>query len=589
MKTVPLRWLIVTPFVVLALISGVTMYILSSVTIANIANKVGVQYIKEVEGRIYDRVQDFVAPLTNIMELNINAFSNRPELLDNLTSVAGRFYEQAIPYSQMTFISVATTDGRYVSSSQNPIKKGLHNIAANFVHKPLTMEGFKYDPRIIIGDKIKSDPTFAYDPRVRPFYKLAVKNKQVTWGHIEPYYGFPALGIDLSAPIYDKEGKLLGVTATSIALIELDKYLASLDLVKGAYIFLAEENGDLIATSEKGKLYQTKDGVTTRSNLNSHSNQAFRLASQHLETGMKTLDVEGQKYLYYLRPIALKYGKKWQVGVLIPSSYHESVLASYTQSTVFITLMLFLCIGVVGSLIAWYIGKPIQRLNQVANEKDLKGVQMLPNPLSGISEINSLSRGLSSLADNLADIMQNLEEKVAERTSYLQGENEYLLENSLTDELTSLYNRRGFNQVFEQALVRAQQQEQQLTFVLCDIDHFKRINDKFGHTVGDFALVSVAMNLKKHVRSSLDIVARYGGEEFTLVFLNADIVQVMARLNSIRQSFVDHPVVNDQHITMSFGVVHVDEGGYISAEELVEQADKKLYQAKNTGRDKIII
>ena len=589
MKTVPLRWLIVTPFVVLALISGVTMYILSSVTIANIANKVGVQYIKEVEGRIYDRVQDFVAPLTNIMELNINAFSNRPELLDNLTSVAGRFYEQAIPYSQMTFISVATADGRYVSSSQNPIQKGLHNIAANFVHKPLTMEGFKYDPRIIIGDKIKSDPTFAYDPRVRPFYKLAVKNKQVTWGHIEPYYGFPALGIDLSAPIYDKEGKLLGVTATSIALIELDKYLASLDLVKGAYIFLAEENGDLIATSEKGKLYQTKDGVTTRSNLNSHSNQAFRLASQHLETGMKTLDVEGQKYLYYLRPIALKYGKKWQVGVLIPSSYHESVLASYTQSTVFITLMLFLCIGGVGSLIAWYIGKPIQRLNQVANEKDLKAVQMLPNPLSGVSEINSLSRGLSSMADNLADIMQNLEEKVAERTSYLQGENEHLLENSLTDELTSLYNRRGFNQVFEQALVRAQQQEQQLTFVLCDIDHFKRINDKFGHTVGDLALVSVAMNLKKHVRSSLDIVARYGGEEFTLVFLNADIVQVMARLNSIRQSFVDHPVVNDQHITMSFGVVHVDEGGYISAEELVEQADKKLYQAKNTGRDKIII
>ncbi|MEL0638150.1 diguanylate cyclase [Marinomonas sp. TI.3.20] len=589
MKTVPLRWLIVTPFVVLALISGVTMYILSSVTIANIANKVGVQYIKEVEGRIYDRVQDFVAPLTNIMELNINAFSNRPELLDNLTSVAGRFYEQAIPYSQMTFISVATTDGRYVSSSQNPIKKGLHNIAANFVHKPLTMEGFKYDPRIIIGDKIKSDPTFAYDPRVRPFYKLAVKNKQVTWGHIEPYYGFPALGIDLSAPIYDKEGKLLGVTATSVALIELDKYLASLDLVKGAYIFLAEENGDLIATSEKGKLYQTKDGVTTRSNLNSHSNQAFRLASQHLETGMKTLDVEGQKYLYYLRPIALKYGKKWQVGVLIPSSYHESVLASYTQSTVFITLMLFLCIGGVGSLIAWYIGKPIQRLNQVANEKDLKAVQMLPNPLSGVSEINSLSRGLSSMADNLADIMQNLEEKVAERTSYLQGENEHLLENSLTDELTSLYNRRGFNQVFEQALARAQQQEQQLTFVLCDIDHFKRINDKFGHTVGDLALVSVAMNLKKHVRSSLDIVARYGGEEFTLVFLNADIVQVMARLNSIRQSFVDHPVVNDQHITMSFGVVHVDEGGDISAEELVEQADKKLYQAKNTGRDKIII
>ena len=300
MKTVPLRWLIVTPFVVLALISGVTLYLLSSVTISNIADKVGKQYIKEVEGRIYDRVQDFVAPLTNIMELNINAFSNRPELLDNLTSVAGRFYEQAIPYSQMTFISVATVDGRYVNSSQSPMVDGLHNISANFVHTPLTMEGFEYDPEMIIGAKIESDPTFAYDPRVRPFYQLAVQNKKVTWGHIEPYYGFPALGIDISAPIYDKEGKLLGVTATSIALIELDKYLASLELVDGAYIFIAEENGDLIATSEEGRLYQTKDGVTTRSNLNSHSNQAFQLASQDQVIGMKTLEVEGQKYFYYL-------------------------------------------------------------------------------------------------------------------------------------------------------------------------------------------------------------------------------------------------------------------------------------------------
>ncbi|WP_417221882.1 diguanylate cyclase [Amphritea sp.] len=588
MKSVPLRWLIVTPFVVLALISGITMYFVSTVTISNIATSVGAQYIKEVENRIYDRVQDFMAPLSGIVELNLNAFSHRPELLDDLTQIADRFYEQATPYNQMTFISTATADGRYLASAQDPTISGKHNIAANFINKPLTMEGFEYDPVNFIGPKILSDATFSYDPRGRPFYKDAIKENKMTWSDIHPYYGYPTLGIGLSAPIYDQQGTLLGVTATSIALIELDKYLESLELVEGAYLFLAEEDGALIATSEQGELYRKADGVTHRVNLNNHPNTTLQLASQTLTPGTHKFSDNGQEYLYFVRSISLKYGKNWLIGILIPSAYHKSLLTDYTQSTIIITLALFICIGLLGSLIAWYIGKPIQVLNQAANSKNIKSIQLLPHPLSHVSEINSLSQGLSSMADTLSDIMQNLEKKVAERTSVLQDENDSLLENSLTDELTQLYNRRGFNQILELALNKAQQSHQQITFVLCDIDHFKRINDEFGHTAGDIALVAVATNLRNNTRASVDIVARYGGEEFIMVFINTDVTQVMSRLNSIQENFKTHPVIKNQHITMSFGVVHVDAGSSLSADDLIEQADRKLYQAKNSGRNKII-
>ncbi len=79
MKSIPLRWLIITPFVLLTLIAGVIMYFVSTVTISNIANNVGEQYIKEVENRIDDRVRDFIAPLSDILKINRDAFTNKPE------------------------------------------------------------------------------------------------------------------------------------------------------------------------------------------------------------------------------------------------------------------------------------------------------------------------------------------------------------------------------------------------------------------------------------------------------------------------------------------------------------------------------
>ncbi|MDF2153484.1 hypothetical protein [Vibrio sp. CAU 1672] len=139
MKTYSLRWLIIIPFVVLVFISGMTVYLLSTSTIANAAKSVGVQYIQEVESRIYDRVLNFMAPLSSIVEINRDAFSYRPELLDDLAPVGGRFYEQAVPYPQMTFISVATADGRYVASSRDPIGRVQHSIAANYVNNAFTM------------------------------------------------------------------------------------------------------------------------------------------------------------------------------------------------------------------------------------------------------------------------------------------------------------------------------------------------------------------------------------------------------------------------------------------------------------------
>lgn len=587
MKQISLWGLIVVPFTLLATLGGVTVYLFSAVTVSNVSDNVGLQYMREIETRVYDRVSDFMAPLNMIAKINRDAISHHPEYLNNLDQLAGRFYEQALPYPYMTFISVATADGRYVNSTRDPFGNS-HHIATNYTNEPQSLEAFYYDPVSFVGERIQNEPAYKnYNPTTRPFYQDAVKAQDVVWSRIIPYFGYRSLGVGLSAPIYDDNGTLLGVTATSVALVALDKYLQSIELTDNSYVFLAEKNGDLIATSRNEVLYDDESGAIKRMSLASHSDQVLVEAGRHLVPGMQHLDVDGQMFLYHVRPVELPYGQTWYVGVLIPETYYRGILTEYSHALVFIVLVIFLSIAIAGSLIARFIGHPILQLNNAVNSNSLEQIRKIPVSLSYVREINSLGQGLQGMAHELSDVMLNLEQKVAQRTSYLRDENELLLEQSTTDELTGLYNRRGFNLLSEQALRQATQFRQSFCIVLCDIDHFKRVNDTHGHSVGDQALIGVAKVLHDHFRSH-DIVARYGGEEFMLITVNMSKDDVLARLNSVRKILIEQPVLENMPITLSFGMSHLMTPDDISLDELIDDVDAKLYQAKNTGRDKIV-
>ncbi|RDL44850.1 diguanylate cyclase [Marinomonas piezotolerans] len=589
MRQVSLWGLIVIPFALLATLGGVTVFVLSAVTITNVSDNVGLHYIKETESRVHRRVKEFMIPLSTIVEINRDAIAHHPEWLDDLDRVSSRLYEQAIPYPFMTFISLATADGRYVNSTRDPFGGPEdHHIANNYTSESRRLEAYEYDPVVYVGPRMEGEPSYeGYDPRMRPFYREAVRQQGMTWSSISPYYGYNSLGISLSAPIYDDQGSLLGVTATSVALISLDKYLQSIDLVDNSYIFLAEKNGDLIATSSQETLYDKTDGYNERMSLGEHLNPVLQRAGQQLTEGAYQFRVEGENYLYHLHPIELPLGEEWYMGVLIPESYYRNMLMEYSAAILFIILVIFISIALAGSLIARFIGQPILQLNDAVNSNSLERIRTLPQPLSRVREIYSLGQGLQGMADTLSDVMQNLEKKVAQRTSYLKDENEVLQEQSSTDELTALYNRRGFKLVSERALTEAKRLDQSLCMVLCDIDHFKEVNDSLGHTVGDQALISVARALKQHFRGD-DIVARYGGEEFVVITTNMQKRDVMTRLHRVRQTLIEHPNPQDVILTLSYGVTYLDHVADETLDTLIDEVDAKLYQAKNTGRDKVV-
>jgi diguanylate cyclase (GGDEF)-like protein len=161
-----------------------------------------------------------------------------------------------------------------------------------------------------------------------------------------------------------------------------------------------------------------------------------------------------------------------------------------------------------------------------------------------------------------------------------------LKEEAIRDPLTGLYNRRFLNDYLGRELIRAEREHSPMAVIMLDLDHFKRVNDTAGHSVGDLVLADIATLLKRHIRGS-DIACRYGGEEFVLVFPNATLDNARTRAEEIR-SAIRGERSRLSGVTASIGVaLYPDHAG--SAESLMRAADRAMYDAKGAGRDQVRI
>ena len=164
-----------------------------------------------------------------------------------------------------------------------------------------------------------------------------------------------------------------------------------------------------------------------------------------------------------------------------------------------------------------------------------------------------------------------------------------LRQQSLRDPLTGLYNRRFLEEYLVHERVRATRKNRPLSVIMLDIDHFKRVNDTFGHDAGDAVLRRMGLVLQGHVRGS-DIACRIGGEEFALLLPEASLVTAYQRaeriLDTVRHMQVKHRGQTLGAITVSLGVAAFPKHGD-TPEALIRAADQALYQAKQGGRNKL--
>ncbi|KFZ36634.1 diguanylate cyclase [Shewanella mangrovi] len=158
-----------------------------------------------------------------------------------------------------------------------------------------------------------------------------------------------------------------------------------------------------------------------------------------------------------------------------------------------------------------------------------------------------------------------------------------------TDKLTGVANRQAFEEHFTRAVPQAHKQKRPLSLILFDIDHFKRINDGYGHSVGDLVLKSVSLMLQQHFKQH-NVVCRWGGEEFLMLLEGVDLAQAAAEAELLRRKISEWMLqVNSSGlvVTVSGGVAQLQANE--SGEQLLIRADKALYQAKENGRNNVVL
>lgn len=222
-----------------------------------------------------------------------------------------------------------------------------------------------------------------------------------------------------------------------------------------------------------------------------------------------------------------------------------------------------------------------------SEKKERSAVHAYPGPDEGRDTLRASSVNHREYEQQLFEKLIDLNNELMVAQRKLADANEELERRAAKDELTGLANRRKVVEEFEKLAALAARQKKHIALALLDIDNFKSVNDRFGHSTGDAVLKTMGDVLSKSFRVE-DIVGRWGGEEFIVILYDCSKEEAMQRLNSLRTSFsrqdfgVDHPV------TFSAGIALYPGDGAVLG-QLCRFADNALYAAKRQGKDRVLL
>jgi len=428
-----LRATLVVPFVLQIFVAVGLVGYLSFRNGQKAVNNVASQLRREVAARVQFHLTSYLAKPHLIEQIHINTI--RQKLLDpsNFQQMEGYFWQQSQSLNaNIGTIAFANSKGEFVGANK---PEGYTVIAQEETGN--VIRRYAVDNQGNRIKLIKEKPN--YDARTRDWYKAAVQAGGPTWSAIDT----SALGdrLDLSAvyPFYDSTGALQGVFLTDISLGQISEFLHSFTVGKSGKIFIMERSGLLVASSTIGKPFTVAaSGKSERIHAERISDNLIQKTTQYLFQQLGNLNkidtpqqmeflIDGQKQFLQVAPFRDELDiLDWLVIVVVPESDFTAEIDANNQTTFLLCIITLIVAIIVGIFTAAWIAKPLLKLSQASTEIAAGNLDQHV-PSSSIIEIGQLANSFNSMAGQLQEAFETLEDKVKERTADLATANESII------------------------------------------------------------------------------------------------------------------------------------------------------------------
>jgi len=401
----------------------------------------------------------------------------------------------------------------------------------------------------------------------RLYFRLAKETGRFAVGEYQVGRVTGKAGINFGFPLRDADNKLYAVAFAGLDLENLGRMAEATPL---------PPEGILSVVDVKGTILARKPAVPERIGQRLWNPQVIEALLAGREGVLEAKGEDGVDWLLAHEVVTQNPDGAFplRVMVTVPLSrvFSEGNRALVRDLLGISLATLFLLVGVWYGT-EWFMLRKIGGLLRAADR--VRGGDL--NARTGIPYGGEELSQLAQAFDDMALALQQREQKLQEQ--------------AISDPLTGLYNRRYLNEFLPRELVRCRRSAAPLAVMLIDLDHFKRINDSFGHEAGDVVLKAVAALLKGKVRGS-DIACRYGGEEFALILPETGLDAAERRAEVIRLAIarlvLSHAGTLLGKITTSLGIALFPDHGEDS-DALLRVADVALYAAKGAGRDRVVV
>lgn len=423
---------------------------------------------------------------------------------------------------------------------------------------------FRQDGGLFCNSATWRDQVYGGD---RLYFRLAKETGKFVVGEYQIGRVTGQAGVNFGYPVKDSEGRVAAVAFAGLDLQSLGRIADATPLPPGGILSVIDVKGTVLARKPAMK------GLIGQKLWNP---QVIQAVLSDREGIVEANGTDGIRWLLAHEVVTQNPDGAFPLRVLVTVPLDQvladanAALARDLLGTVLAMLLLLLGAWYGAE---WFVLRNVRALLRAASRVRKGDLEARTGISYGKEELSQLAQAF----DEMAETLQQREQKLREQ--------------AVSDPLTGLYNRRYLAELLPRELARARRSGKPVAMILIDIDHFKRVNDSFGHSAGDMVLTAIGALLKGMVRGG-DVACRYGGEEFAVILPETDVHSASRRAEEIRSAmkrldvnYMGRPVGG---ITASLGIAMFPDHSE-DTDALLRASDEALYAAKGAGRDRVMV